>query len=299
MAAPCDLAAWTRTCGLARLDAQALIQSVLGWTRAQQAAHPERELGAADLAQLNALAVRLREGEPLAYVLGEREFFGLSFKVTPNVLIPRPDTELLVELALRHLDALPAGRLPAVLDMGTGSGAIAIAIAHARPQAQVWALDASTAALAVAQCNAQRLLDPQRPGGALRLLQSNWWDALRPLTGVAHFDCIVSNPPYIAVDDPHLPALRHEPSLALTGRQPNADGMDDLRQIIAQADRFLRDDGCLLLEHGYDQAAVVRDLLTMHHYQDVFSARDLAGIERASGGILPGLRSRRAASKMP
>ncbi|MDE1980334.1 MAG: HemK family protein methyltransferase, partial [Betaproteobacteria bacterium] len=164
MTAPRDLAAWTRTCGLPRLDAQALIEAVLGWSRAQQAAHPERLLETAELTRLQALATRLLGGEPLAYVLGEREFFGLSFEVTPDVLIPRPDTELLVELALRHLDALPATHAPTVLDMGTGSGAIAIAIAHARPHVQVWALDASAAALAVAQNNAQRLLDARRAG---------------------------------------------------------------------------------------------------------------------------------------
>ncbi|MBN8744995.1 MAG: peptide chain release factor N(5)-glutamine methyltransferase [Thiomonas arsenitoxydans] len=286
MTAPRDLAAWTRTCGLPRLDAQALIEAVLGWSRAQQAAHPERLLETAELTRLQALATRLLGGEPLAYVLGEREFFGLSFEVTPDVLIPRPDTELLVELALRHLDALPATHAPTVLDMGTGSGAIAIAIAHARPHVQVWALDASAAALAVAQNNAQRLLDARRAGGEVHFLQSNWWDALHPPATTARFDCIVSNPPYIAAHDPHLPALRHEPALALNGQHPNPDGLGDLRQIIAQADRFLRDDGCLLLEHGYDQAAAVRDLLEAHGYREVFSARDLAGIERVSGGIV-------------
>ena len=119
----------------------------------------------------------------------------------------------------------------------------------------------------------------------MRFLQSSWWDAL-PHLAAARFDCIVSNPPYIAAHDPHLPALRHEPALALTGQHPNPDGLDDLRQIIAQADRLLRDDGSLLLEHGYDQAAAVRDLLEAHEYREVFSARDLAGIERVSGGVV-------------
>ena len=281
------LADWMRGCRLARLDAQVLVETVQGWSRAAQAAHPERELGALALERLDTLAGRLRAGEPMAYVLGQREFYGLALEVTPDVLIPRPDTELLVELALRHLDVLPEAHVATVLDMGTGSGAVAIAIAHARPKARIWALDASGAALAVARRNAQRLLDPHREGDALRFQQTDWWDGLRLPSAFAGFDCIVSNPPYIAANDPHLPALRHEPPLALTGRHPNADGLNDLRQIVAQADRHLRDEGCLLLEHGYDQAAAVRDLLTANGFREVFSARDLGGIERVSGGLCP------------
>lgn len=281
------LADWMRGCGLARLDAQVLVETVQGWSRAAQAAHPERELGALALERLDTLAGRLRAGEPMAYVLGQREFYGLALEVTPDVLIPRPDTELLVELALRHLDVLPEAHVATVLDMGTGSGAVAIAIAHARPKARIWALDASGPALAVARRNAQRLLDPHREGDALRFQQTDWWDGLRLPSAFAGFDCIVSNPPYIAANDPHLPALRHEPPLALTGRHPNADGLNDLRQIVAQADRHLRDEGCLLLEHGYDQAAAVRDLLTANGFREVFSARDLGGIERVSGGLCP------------
>ncbi len=282
------LADWIGASGLVRLDAQVLVNAVLGWSRAQQAAHPERVLCAADLARLNALAARLRAAEPMAYVLGEREFYGLTFQVTPDVLIPRPDTELLVELALQKLRGLPPPTTPRVLDLGTGSGAIAISLAHALEQAEVCALDASAEALAVALANAQRLLPMQRPAGPIRFVQSDWFSALQHTdTATARFDCIVSNPPYIAQHDPHLPALRHEPALALTGQRPSVDGLRDIRHIVAQASNFLLDTGWLLLEHGFDQADAVRALLQAHGWRDVFSARDLAGIERVSGGRCP------------
>jgi len=293
------LSDWMQASGLARLDAQVLVGTVLGWSRAQQVAHPEQELRDADLARLNALAARLRAGEPLAYVLGEREFYGLTFRVTPDVLIPRPDTELLVDLALQTFDALPPLSGRRALDLGTGSGAIAVALAHARPVAQVWALDASAAALAVAQANAQRLLPAQRAGGAIRFVQSNWFSALREAeAAVPRFHCIVSNPPYIAQHDPHLPALRHEPTLALTGERPSADGLGDIRHIVTQAADFLHDDGWLLVEHGYDQADAVRALLAAQGFRAVFSARDLAGIERVSGGLCPHPRARQSAPKI-
>ncbi|MGC9162415.1 MAG: peptide chain release factor N(5)-glutamine methyltransferase [Thiomonas sp.] len=277
---------WMAQCGLPRREAQIVLGAVLGWSRAQLLAHPEHLLSAAELQRLERLAVRLRAGEPLAYVLGEREFHGLMFRVTPDVLIPRPETELLVDLALQKLDAV--GLAACVLDLGTGSGAIAVALAHARPQMQVWAVDASAAALTVAQDNARRLLPAQRTGGPVRFVQSDWFAALRdPLAAAPRFDCIVSNPPYVAQHDPHLPALRHEPALALTGVRPSADGLDDLRRIIAQASDFLHPHGWLLLEHGYDQAQAVRDLLHAQGWREVFSARDLAGIERVSGGRCP------------
>ena len=293
------LADWTQASGLPRLDAQVLVSAVLGWSRAQQLAHPEYALRGTALERLDALAARLRAGEPLAYVLGEREFYGLMFRVTPDVLIPRPDTELLVELALQKLDALPPPSTPRVLDMGTGSGAIAVALAHARARTEVWALDASASALAVAQANAWRLLSPQRAAGAIRFVQSDWFSALRHDSNAApRFDCIVSNPPYVAQHDPHLPALRHEPALALTGQRPSADGLDDIRHIIAQAADFLHDSGWLLLEHGFDQADAVRALLTVHGWRAVFSARDLAGIERISGGQCPHPRQMQSPRKI-
>ena len=279
---------WVRASGLARIDAQALVRHVLGLDRAQQAARPEQPVGGEDLARLDRLATRLREGEPLAYVVGSREFYGLEFDVTPDVLIPRPETELLVDLAIERLDALPHDRAARALDLGTGSGAIAIALAVQRPALEVWAVDSSAAALAVAKTNALRLLDPARPGGPIRFVQSRWFDALdRPGSGCPRFDCIASNPPYVAAHDPHLQALRFEPALALVGADPNADGLGDIRHIVGQAARFLVPGGWLLLEHGHDQAAAVRAALQAAGYAAVRSHRDLAGIERVSVGRTP------------
>ena len=210
-------------------------------------------------------------GEPIAYLVGQREFFGLAFAVSEAVLIPRPDTELLVELALERLPQ--HGK---VLDMGTGSGAIAVALAHTRPDAAVTALDVSEAALAVAQGNAAR------NGAAVRFLHSDWFGAL----GGEVFDLVVSNPPYIAHGDVHLAQgdLRFEPVDALTD---HGDGLSALRTIVAGAPAHLAAQGWLLMEHGYDQAAAVRAQLTAAGYSDVQSWRDLAGIERVSGGRRP------------
>jgi release factor glutamine methyltransferase len=228
----------------------------------------ERALTAAEAQALSNLVQRRIAGEPIAYLIGEREFYGLSFQVDPAVLIPRPETELLVELALQHLPL--NGR---VLDMGTGSGAIAIAIAHARPDAQVTALDVSTDALQIARRNADR------HHADVKFLQSDWFSALND----QHFDLIVSNPPYIVAGDDHLSQgdLRFEPVDALTD---HADGLSALREIGKYAGRYLLRDGWLLMEHGYDQAQAVRDLLTAEHFSDVQSWRDLADIERVSGG---------------
>jgi release factor glutamine methyltransferase len=257
--------------GLERLDAQLLVLHTLGrpahdrtWLLAHDAdaATPEQQ------ATLAACARRRAAGEPLAYITGHKEFFGLDLGVSPSVLVPRPDTETLVEWAL----ALPptSAPHPAVLDLGTGSGAIALALKAARPAWQVSALDFSTDALAVARANAQRL------GLAVHFLQGSW------LQGVAgKFDTIVSNPPYIATDDAHLAALTHEPLQALAS---GPDGLDDLRAIITQAPARLHTGGWLLLEHGYDQAQAVRGLLTQAGFVEVQSRQDLAGIERCSGG---------------
>ncbi len=279
-----SVADWMRGCGLPRLDAQLLLGHVLGLNRTALLTHPEKEIDAPALAQLDRLAERARGGEPLAYLLGRREFWGLEFAVTSDVLVPRPDTETLVQAALDVLAPAGACALP-VLDLGSGSGAVAIALAHARPDVAVWATDLSAAALRVAQGNAQRLLPGDRPGGPLRWLQSDWFAAL---PADARFAAIVSNPPYIAAGDPHLPALRHEPALALVGSRPCADGLDDIRRIVAEAPRWLQPGGWLLLEHGYDQAAAVRALLPAAGFAQVDSQRDLAGIERVSGGCWPG-----------
>lgn len=254
---------------LDQLETRILLGHALGLTRVQLITRAEQVLDADAAARLGMLFERRLAGEPIAYLTGEREFHGLAFRVTPDVLIPRPDTELLVELACERL---PRGG--AVLDMGTGSGAIAVAIAHARPDARVSALDASAAALAVARSNAEC------HGVRVDFLQSDWYAALAP----QRFAMIVANPPYIVAGDSHLSQgdLRFEPVDALTD---HADGLSALRVIVKGAPSFLDDDGWLLMEHGYDQAAAVRALL--QGWGDVQSWRDLAGIERVSGGTRP------------
>ncbi|MFA5371735.1 MAG: peptide chain release factor N(5)-glutamine methyltransferase [Sideroxydans sp.] len=253
----------------ARSEVQSLLQYALGVNRAFLLAHPEHVLDAGQKAAYAKLLQRRLGGEPIAYIFGEREFFGLNFKITPATLIPRPETELLVELALAHIPL--QGR---VLDLGTGSGAIALAIARARPDAQVTALDISVAALEVARQNAQGL------GSAnISFLRSDWFAALTDV----RFDLIVSNPPYVAAGDEHLVQgdLRFEPRTALVS---GLDGMDDIRHIIAGATAYLGPGGWLLLEHGYNQAAASRSLLLSSGFDGVFSAMDMAGIERVSGG---------------
>ncbi len=255
----------------ARIEVQCLLQAVLQANRAYLLTHPERLLSDEQRARFTALFERRLSGEPIAYLLGEREFYGLTFKVSPATLIPRPETELLVERALQRIPQQGTCR---VLDLGTGSGAIALCIAHARPNAEVVAVDASAAALKVAQFNAQRL-----NLGNVRLLHSDWFGALQD----ERFDIIVSNPPYIAADDAHLTQgdVRFEPPSALVS---GADGLDDIRRICAQAKAHLNVNGWLLFEHGYGQAAQVRALLQQSGFTGIFSARDLSGIERVSGG---------------
>ncbi|KQV59087.1 MULTISPECIES: peptide chain release factor N(5)-glutamine methyltransferase [unclassified Duganella] len=254
------------------VDQRILVCHALGITRTALITQSERVLSADEAARVSALLQRRHDGEPVAYIVGQREFFGLDFETTPAVLIPRPDTELLVELALVRLP--PRGK---VLDMGTGSGAIAVAIAHSRPDAGVTALDVSRQALAVAARNAQR------NNAAVRFLHSDWYAAVEG----EQFDLIVSNPPYIADGDRHLAEgdLRFEPSGALTDF---ADGLSALRTIIAGAPAKLAPGSWLLMEHGYDQSVAVRALLLSSGYTDVQSWQDLAGIERVSGGRRPG-----------
>ncbi len=268
---------WLRGCALARVDALALLRELAGVGHAAVIARPERELDAATRRRLDAAAARLRAGEPLAYVVGWREFHGLRFQVGPDVLVPRPETELLVEFALDH-----AGAGATLLDLGTGSGAIAVTLAHELGDADVWAVDASAAALDVARANAAALLPA---GRELRLLRGDWYAALP--ADAPRFDLIVSNPPYVAAGDPHLPALRFEPQLALVGAQLDSDGLADLRRIVRGAPRHLRAGGWLALEHGHDQAHAVRALLAAAGLCEVHSLHDLAGIERVSAGRLP------------
>ena len=254
----------------ARIEVQSLLQKVTQRPRAWLLAHAAESLPAAQQAEYVILLQRRLQGEPVAYILGEREFFGLMFQVTPVTLIPRPETELLVELTLQRIPVVQPMR---VLDLGTGSGAVALAIAHARPAAQVLACDASAAALAVAQRNAQRLGISNAA-----FLHSDWFAAL----DAQHFDLIVSNPPYVAAGDAHLQQgdLRFEPVCALVS---GADGLHDIHHIVSHAHAHLEPGGWLLLEHGYNQAEPVREWLRAEGYRAVFTARDLAGVERVSG----------------
>lgn len=250
------------------LDNRILLCHALGLTRVGLITQSERALDAGEAQRFAALVQRRMDGEPIAYIVGQREFFGLPFEVSGAVLIPRPDTELLVELTLDRLP--PSGR---VLDMGTGSGAIAVALAHTRRDADVTALDVSGEALAVARRNAAA------NGARVAFLQSDWYAAL---DGLPPFDVIASNPPYIASGDRHLSEgdLRYEPVGALTD---HADGLSALRIIVAGASARLKPGGWLLMEHGYDQSAAVRQLLSGQGYTDVQSWTDLAGIERVTG----------------
>ena len=252
------------------LENRILLCEATGLSRVQLITQGDRALTPDEASRLDDLVARRLRGEPIAYIVGRREFFGLAFRVGPAVLIPRPDTELIVELSLERLP----DNAPRLLDMGTGSGAIAVAVAHTRPDADVTALDVSPDALAVAQANAAA------NGARVRFLESSWFDAL---AAGETFDVIASNPPYIAAGDEHLAQgdLRFEPVGALTD---HADGLSALRIIIQGSPRHLAPGGWLLLEHGYDQAAAVRALLADAGFTDVQSWRDLAGIERVSGG---------------
>ncbi len=263
--------------GLDRLDAQLLLGHVLRQSRTWLIAHDGDALPPADASAYAALCRRRAAGEPLAYLVGEREFHGLTLQVSPAVLVPRPDTETLVDWALALLaDELADRPAPQVVDLGTGSGAIALAVKHRHPVAQVSAVDLSDAALAVARANATRL------GLAVDFHAGSWWQAL---PGDQRFDLVLSNPPYIAGEDPHLPALRHEPTLALT---PGGDGLDAIRAIVVGAPAHLQPGAWLLLEHGWDQAGAVAALLQQAGFQAVATHRDLADRPRCTGGRWPG-----------
>ncbi|MBV4534467.1 peptide chain release factor N(5)-glutamine methyltransferase [Pseudomonas urmiensis] len=256
-----------------RLDAELLLAAALGKSRSYLHTWPER-IVSSEAAQVFAdFLSRRRAGEPVAYILGQQGFWKLDLEVAPHTLIPRPDTELLVETALELLPATPAR----MLDLGTGTGAIALALASERPAWQVVAVDRIDAAVALAERNRQRL-----QLNNVHVRTSHWYDALDGEL----FDLIISNPPYIRAEDPHLVAgdVRFEPSSALVAGQ---DGLDDLRVIIAQAPGHLLPGGWLLLEHGYDQAADVRELLSQQGFGDVCSRIDLGGHERISLGRLP------------
>jgi release factor glutamine methyltransferase len=253
------------------LETRMLLSHVLGLTRVQLITHNEQTLTSDQANILSDVINRRVAGEPIAYLIGEREFFGLNFKVSPAVLIPRPDTELLVELAIEK-----SQQQGHVLDLGTGSGAIAISLASQRPDLNIIASDISEAALNIAKHNAQSLLPKE---ANINLIQSDWYQNI----GEQQFHTIVSNPPYIVKDDAHLSEgdLRFEPINALTD---HADGLSAYRTIIAGACTRLQANGWLLMEHGYDQAQAVQDLLSEHGFIEVQSWKDLAGILRVTGG---------------
>ena len=259
--------------GLDRLDAQMLLLYALQKSTSDRAWLMSHDTDVLTLAQQQTLDEHIQRrlaGEPVAYIVGTKEFFGLNLSVTSDVLVPRPDTEVLVEWAL---DVLPLTST-FVLDLGTGSGAIGLAIKHNRSHADITLVDASQSALDVALGNAISL------GLVVHGLQGNWFESVPPSE---RFDLIVSNPPYIADGDAHLGALEHEPLMALTS---GTDGLDAIRRIIQGAPQHLNQGGWLLLEHGYDQAAAVRDLLNRQGFLNVVSRLDLNGIERCSGGQL-------------
>jgi release factor glutamine methyltransferase len=256
----------------AAIEVQTLLRCALGdVSRAWMIAHDLHELSPEQQSSFDNLLQRRLRGEPVAYILGRREFYGLDFAVGPGVLIPRPDTETLVEAALQRI---PLDRPCRVLDLGAGSGAVAIALALQRPAAAVKAVEHSEIALAAARRNAETL-----EAGNLRLVQSDWFSAL----GGQTFDVIVSNPPYIPAADPHLQQgdLSFEPHCAL---ESGEDGLDDIRAIVAQAPAYLDTGGWLLLEHGYDQAQRVEGLLEGAGFGDVGHVADLAGIVRVTLG---------------
>lgn len=256
--------------GLPRLEAQILLLLTLGrplHDRAWLVAHDTDALQADQISSFEALVRRRLQLEPIAYIVGQKEFFGLTLQIDKRVLDPRDDTEILVEWALSCSDSF---KTPRILDLGTGSGAIALALKSQRPQATVWAVDASSEALSVAQHNASALsLD-------VSLLESDWLNQVK-----GEFEVIVSNPPYIEDHDPHLDRLKHEPLKALVSGQ---NGLEDIQKIIGQAQNHLVPGGWLLIEHGWRQALDVRALLAAAGYQNVQSKLDLAGIERCSGG---------------
>lgn len=256
-----------------RLDARLLVQHVSGCSHADLIARPERLLSPEQAAWLESLVARRAGGEPLAYLLGSAQFHGREFAVSPAVLIPRPETEHLVELALERLQGLA---VPRILDLGTGSGIVAVTLALEMPDALVTAVDVSPEALEIACGNAQRL------GARVDFRAGSWFEAVSG----ERFDLVVSNPPYVAHGDPHLElnGLPYEPQLALTDGVAGGDGLTCIRAIVAGAPAHLEPGGWLLFEHGYDQGDASRNLLASNGFLAVFTQPDLAGMDRVSGG---------------
>jgi release factor glutamine methyltransferase len=272
---PATVSAALAMSGLVPIEAKVLLAHVIGRDRAWLASHREVPLTRDQALAVDALARRRRDGEPVAYLTGRREFFGLDLEITRDVLIPRPETELLVELSLTWLGEDARAR---VLDLGSGSGAVALAVASQRPRTSVVGADVSAAAIAVARRNAKRLAIANAT-----FLESDWFAHVPP----DRFALIVANPPYVANEDPHLGRgdLRFEPETALAS---GSDGLDATRTIVATAPQYLAPGAPLALEHGHDQAAAVQALLLMAGLREVATVRDLAGIPRVTYGFLKG-----------
>lgn len=269
--------------GIARLDAEVLLGHILGLDRAYLYSRAESPVSKNDVLQFDTLVMRRYSGEPLAYLIGQKEFWSLSFTVNPAVLIPRPETELLVELALKLLPekTFPEAKL---LDLGTGSGAIAIAIAKERPKWTLIATDISKEALSLAKENAKNnLVHPQNP---IQFYWGDWFDALDSPQSKPLFHAIISNPPYIAENDPHLldKSLSFEPMTALkSGNQ----GLQDIEKIIQSAPDYLLSNAWLLIEHGFDQSSSVSKLFEANHFRAIEQYKDLAGNHRVTIGQKP------------
>ena len=273
----CTLALWQKQAQqqlsavsqTADIDARLCLCHVLKVSNSYLYSYPERQLTDSEQVQLNALLAARLAGQPLAYLFGYWHFYDLSLKVAPSTLIPRPDTELLVEQAL----SLPVPAAAQVLDLGTGTGAIALALAHNKPQWQLTAVDYISDAVQLAEYNRKQLAISN-----CRILQSNWFASLANL----RFDLIVSNPPYIDPYDPHLSALRYEPITALTAAE---QGLADIRHIVQQAPAYLNQHGWLYLEHGYDQAMMVQDIFIANDFNNIAQHKDINGVIRITSGI--------------
>lgn len=264
--------AHARSRGLSRLDAQALLSNRLQQPRAWLLAHDDEWIAARDWSDFQADVERRAAGEPVAYIVGQREFHGLMLKVTSAVLVPRPETELLVDWGLQHLAFMePTGARPAAIDLGTGSGAIALAVKFRRREVRMLATDRSAAALDVARANACA------HGLEIEFAQGDWWSAAPGRT----FDLALANPPYIDAGDPHLQHLQHEPIDALS---PGKDGLTALSELVQQAPAHLNRGAALLVEHGHDQADAVQGLFTRHGFHAITTLTDLAGLPRCTGG---------------
>lgn len=257
--------------GLVPFEAKVLLAHLLATDRAWLAAHGNATLTVEQAKGFDALARRRRDGVPIAYLTGRREFYGLDLEITADVLIPRPESEILVEFALAHIGE---GEVARVLDLGSGSGAVALAIAKARPASSVLGVDVSSAARALARRNAARLQIAN-----VEFIESDWFEHVPPVA----FDVVVANPPYVADGDPHLAQddLRYEPAIALKG---GVDGLAAIRMIVAGASGYMKRGGWLAVEHGYDQAESVQDLLRAAGFDDLNARRDLAGVLRTTSG---------------